>query len=171
MLALAYALVRESRYAEAAELFGALVEQRPREPAALYGAALATFNTGHAAEAEPLAQRAADFALGAARTTANVDAHERKLRAADALVLLAVVQAVRGDNSAALKTVSQAVALGVFLYSAFEWVTASSEEVRSPELVPRGMLASLGILFLRCSLAAMAMSHLLSAAQLGAFRC
>jgi basic amino acid/polyamine antiporter, APA family len=60
----------------------------------------------------------------------------------------------------------QAVALGVFLYSAFEWVTASSEEVRSPELVPRGMLASLGILFGTCSLAAVAMSHLLTHAQL-----
>jgi basic amino acid/polyamine antiporter, APA family len=60
----------------------------------------------------------------------------------------------------------QAVALGVFLYSAFEWVTASSEEVRSPELIPRGMLASLWILFVTCSLAAMAMSHLLTRAQL-----
>lgn len=111
LLALAYELSAENRYAEAAELFGALVEQRPREPAALYGAALATFNTGHAADAEPLAQRAADLALEAARAATSDAAHERKLRAADALVLLGVIQAVRGDNGAALKTVAQAVAL------------------------------------------------------------
>jgi Flp pilus assembly protein TadD len=111
LLALAYALVRESRYAEAADLFNALVEKRPRDAAALYGAALAAFNTGRAADAELLAQRAADFALGATHARASTDAQERKMRAADALVLLAVIQAVRGDNDTALKTVERAVAL------------------------------------------------------------
>jgi len=36
----------------------------------------------------------------------------------------------------------QAVALGVFLYGGFEWVTTSAEEVRAPGLVPKGMLIS-----------------------------
>jgi basic amino acid/polyamine antiporter, APA family len=60
----------------------------------------------------------------------------------------------------------QAVALGVFLYSAFEWVTTSSEEVREPRLIPRGMLIAIGLLFVTCALTATAMSHLLTPAQL-----
>jgi len=60
----------------------------------------------------------------------------------------------------------QAVALGVFLFSAFEWVTTNAEEVRSPELVPRGMLIALGILYVTTSLTALAMSHLLTRPQL-----
>jgi len=56
----------------------------------------------------------------------------------------------------------QAVALGVFLYSAFEWVTASAEEVRTPDLVPKGMLLALGALFVVCALAATTMQVLLS---------
>ena len=61
----------------------------------------------------------------------------------------------------------EAVALGVFLYGAFEWVTTQAEEVRDPaRTIPRGMLIALGILFVSCSILAMAMSHLLSSAQL-----
>jgi APA family basic amino acid/polyamine antiporter len=60
----------------------------------------------------------------------------------------------------------QAVALGVFLYSAFEWVTASAEEVRSPDLVPKGMGLALGALFVVCALAASAMQVLLDHRQL-----
>ena len=40
----------------------------------------------------------------------------------------------------------EAVALGVFLYSAFEWVTTSAEEVRKPDSINRGMLIAIGIL-------------------------
>jgi len=56
----------------------------------------------------------------------------------------------------------EAIALGVFLYSAFEWVTTSAEEVRRPESIHRGMLMAIGILFIVCSLATVAMSHTLS---------
>jgi len=56
----------------------------------------------------------------------------------------------------------EAVALGVFLYSAFEWVTTSAEEVRKPESVNRGMLIAIGILCVVCSVAAVAMSHTLT---------
>jgi len=60
----------------------------------------------------------------------------------------------------------EAVALGVFLYSAFEWVTTSAEEVRRPHHIHRGMLISIGILFVVCSLVTVAMSHVLSHHQL-----
>jgi basic amino acid/polyamine antiporter, APA family len=56
----------------------------------------------------------------------------------------------------------EAVALGVFLYSAFEWVTTSAEEVRKPESVSRGMLIAIGVLCVVCSVATVAMGHTLS---------
>ncbi len=61
----------------------------------------------------------------------------------------------------------EAVALGIFLYSAFEWVTTSAEEVRKPTHIHRGMAISLGILFVVCSLVTVAMSHVLTHHQLG----
>jgi amino acid transporter len=56
----------------------------------------------------------------------------------------------------------QAVALGVFLYSAFEWVTTSAEEVRKPSSINRGMLIAIAILCVVCAVATVAMSHTLS---------
>ena len=109
--AVGVALVREGRFAEAAEVFGALADRRPRDRETLYWAALATFNAGHAADAEPLARRATDAALADARDAWGDGARQLKSRAADALTLLAVVLAVRGDDAGALKSVEQAVAL------------------------------------------------------------
>ncbi len=61
----------------------------------------------------------------------------------------------------------QAVALGIFLYAAFEWVTTNAEEVRDPAvLIPRGMLISIGVLFVACSLIALGMSHFLTDSEL-----
>jgi APA family basic amino acid/polyamine antiporter len=60
----------------------------------------------------------------------------------------------------------EAVALGVFLYSAFEWVTTSAEEVRRPAHVHRGMFLAVLLLFGVCSLVTMAMSHVLTHHQL-----
>lgn len=60
----------------------------------------------------------------------------------------------------------QAVALGVFLYGGFEWVTTSSEEVREAALVPQGMLISVVVLFASCALATEGMVRLLSRSQL-----
>jgi Flp pilus assembly protein TadD len=131
-LALGYALFGAGRFAESAELFGALVERRPDNASALYGDALATFNAGRAAEAEPLARRAVEAARLAAKSsnanganaqTQGVDAHTQgtdaqstnvrtlDVRTADALVLLAVVLAVRGDDAGALKSAREAAAL------------------------------------------------------------
>ncbi len=60
----------------------------------------------------------------------------------------------------------EAVALGVFLFSAFEWVTTNAEEVRRPRDIHRGMLVALALLVVVCSLITMAMSHLLDHRQL-----
>jgi amino acid transporter len=60
----------------------------------------------------------------------------------------------------------EAVALGVFLYSAFEWVTTNAEEVRHPHHVHRGMLLAVGLLFTVCALVTVAMSHVLTHHQL-----
>ena len=59
----------------------------------------------------------------------------------------------------------EAIALGVFLYSAFEWVTTSAEEVRKPESIHRGMLIAIGILCVVCCVATVAMSHTLTTAS------
>jgi amino acid transporter len=61
----------------------------------------------------------------------------------------------------------EAVALGVFLYSAFEWVTTNAEEVRRPEHVHRGMFIAVVLLFAVCGLVTMSMSHVLTHHQLG----
>jgi tetratricopeptide (TPR) repeat protein len=108
-LALGVALMRESRFGEAAQLYDALAEQRPRDESVLYGVALSTFNVGRLAEAEQLARRAVDAALALAKGT-NLKSVENE-RAADALVLLGVVLAVRHDDAGALKAIQQAVQL------------------------------------------------------------
>jgi amino acid transporter len=74
------------------------------------------------------------------------------------------LQPLHGHHSGDLL---EAVALGVFLYSAFEWVTTSAEEVRHPPHIHRGMLIALGLLFVVCSLVTVAMSHTLTHHQLG----
>jgi tetratricopeptide (TPR) repeat protein len=111
LVATGYALVVEGRFAEAAELFGALVEKRPRDASVLYGAALAVFNAGRPLEAEPLARRAVEAWLNAVSAAQANQVRAVKASAADAFVLLAVVQAVRGDDDAALKSAERAVAL------------------------------------------------------------
>ncbi len=70
------------------------------------------------------------------------------------------------DTSHPITSFISAVALAIFLYSAFEWVTTNAEEVRDPRLIHRGMLISLGILFVTCALITLAMSHLLTSAEL-----
>jgi len=61
----------------------------------------------------------------------------------------------------------EAVALGVFLFSAFEWVTTNAEEVRRPRDIHRGMLIALAVLATVCCLITVAMSHVLTHHQLG----
>ena len=60
----------------------------------------------------------------------------------------------------------QAVALAVLLFSAFEWVTTSAEEVDDPRQIPKAMLISLGILAVVCALLSFAMARLLNQTEL-----
>jgi amino acid transporter len=54
-----------------------------------------------------------------------------------------------------------AVAVGVFTFSAFEWVTPLSEEVNNTRLIPRGMFISLGLLFISYALFTVACTNLI----------
>jgi amino acid transporter len=55
-----------------------------------------------------------------------------------------------------------AVAVGVFVFSAFEWVTPLSEEITDIRQIPRGMFVSLGLLFVSYALFTVACSSLLN---------
>lgn len=55
-----------------------------------------------------------------------------------------------------------AVAAGVFVFSAFEWVTPLAEEVSNHKLIPRGMFIALGLLFVAYGLFTLATTNLLS---------
>lgn len=55
-----------------------------------------------------------------------------------------------------------AVAIGVFIFSGFEWVTPLSEEVNDIRSIPRGMFVSLGLLAISYTLFTLASSHLLN---------
>ncbi|HEX8136826.1 MAG TPA: tetratricopeptide repeat protein [Pyrinomonadaceae bacterium] len=114
--AMGYSLLAQSRYEDAWAIFSAVLEAAPQEERALYGGALALFNLRQIERAERLARAAHDAATKAsqtsAATTASVEAKaEATRRAADALVLLGVILAVKGDGTGALKSVEQAVAL------------------------------------------------------------
>lgn len=110
-ISLGQRLLIEQRYREAYDLYSAHLENWPREPDALYGVALSAFNLNRAAEAERLARTAAETNLGGADVDPKSLSAAQRLRAADALVLLAVVLGARGDDTEALKTVAQAAAL------------------------------------------------------------
>jgi tetratricopeptide (TPR) repeat protein len=103
----------EQRYGEAYQLFAALLGKWPHEPQALYGAALAAFNLGRPIEAEPLARAASETyraEVGGKDGTKLIRASQ-PFSGADALVLLAVIQGARGEDTEALKSVERAVAL------------------------------------------------------------
>ncbi len=55
----------------------------------------------------------------------------------------------------------QAVAIGVFVFSAFEWVTPLSEEITNIKLIPRGMFVGLGLLLVSYALFTVAASSVL----------
>jgi amino acid transporter len=55
-----------------------------------------------------------------------------------------------------------AAAVGVFVFSAFEWVTPLSEEITNIRLIPRSMFVSLGLLFISYALFTVASSSVLN---------
>ncbi len=62
-----------------------------------------------------------------------------------------------------------AVAIGVFIFSGFEWVTPLSEEINDIGQIPRGMFISLGLLGISYALFTVASSHLLDVHNAGVF--
>ena len=60
-----------------------------------------------------------------------------------------------------------AVAIGVFVFSGFEWVTPLSEEINDIGQIPRGMFISLGLLGISYALFTVASSHLLDVHSAG----
>jgi APA family basic amino acid/polyamine antiporter len=60
-----------------------------------------------------------------------------------------------------------ALVLGIFLYTAFEWVTTNAEEVATPKVIPRAMLVAIAALFVSQSVFAVAMGVTLDAGQRG----
>lgn len=59
-------------------------------------------------------------------------------------------------------TLLNAVAVGVFVFSAFEWVTPLSEEISDIGLIPRGMFVGLGLLGISYALFTLAASNVLN---------
>lgn len=100
-------LIKAGRFNDAAALFDVLVEKQPNDFAVLYMAGLATFNSGQVERAEQLVRRAVDvaFAAGDPPTGANA------ANAADGLVLMAVIFAVRNNDTEALRAAERAVRL------------------------------------------------------------
>lgn len=117
----AFDFLRAGNYEAAEQVFRALREVASADRVSRYGNALALFNLKRLEEAEVLAREAADpFWMSAASreakppATAGKDgsgvAEARRLTS-DALVLLGVIRAVRGDNKGALAAVEQAALL------------------------------------------------------------
>jgi len=102
-------LMREGRWAEGAQLFVALAEKLPNDSTILYCAALTTFNSGRVTDAEQFINRAVAGVL--AETKKEPNNSEIRRRAADTLVLQAVVLANRKNDNAALVSARMAVNL------------------------------------------------------------
>ena len=109
-------LLDASRFENAAQLFAALRVAVPDDPSGFYGGALALFNLHRVDEADVLARAAVEKAQAFSRVetsdhNAPAKAAKTFANAADSLVLLAVVLAVKGDNTGALAAVTRAVTL------------------------------------------------------------
>jgi tetratricopeptide (TPR) repeat protein len=100
-------LIKAGRFNEAASLLDVLVEKQPNEFAGVYFAALAAFNSGRVERAEALARRAVEIASAAGDPRGSLNS----ANTADALVLMAVLLAVRNNDTEALKAAERAVRL------------------------------------------------------------
>jgi Flp pilus assembly protein TadD len=109
-------LLGTSHFEDASRLFAALRLAAPDDPSGFYGGALALFNLRRVDEATTLARAAVEKsqALLPATTSdrnAAVNVSKTFASAADSLVLLGVVLAVKGDDAGALAAVTRAVTL------------------------------------------------------------
>jgi amino acid transporter len=110
------------------------------------------------------------FAVAANLRGVRIAGNVQDLATYSVLVIVAVVSllALAGHGFALTSPVSgllagkadplRAVVAGVFLFSAFEWVTTTSEEVRDPRLIPRAMLIALVLLYLTTAAFTMALT-------------
>lgn len=108
---LGFALIRAGRYGQARQVFNSIIKAVPRDKLVLYGIALSAFNLRLLDEAEKAAlTAAAEIAalLKEKKEIENISPDDRK-DAADVLVLLAVIVAVKGNNASALGYLKQAV--------------------------------------------------------------
>ena len=92
-------LLAEQRYPEAAQLFTAVLQREPGNSAALYGAALALFNTGKTKEAEPLARAAVATTSPAAGDWPKVSPELRQQHTESAVSLAVAVVSRRRSES------------------------------------------------------------------------
>lgn len=110
-----FRLLSASRFEDAWSIFDAILDGAPQDERALYGGALALFNLRQLEAAERLARAAFAAINSASRIAADARAEgsnpEATRHAADALVLLGVILAVKGDSAGALKAVEESVAL------------------------------------------------------------
>ncbi len=60
----------------------------------------------------------------------------------------------------------QAVAFALFLYAAFEWVTTTAEEARTPKVITRALFIAPALIWLVSTLFALALAHLVPFARL-----
>jgi Flp pilus assembly protein TadD len=111
--AVGFELLRAARYAEAVEVFDAIVDGIPGDGISLYGGAVALFNLRRIEEAERVARDAVRVSIAATATPTGslVNGDKAKDQAAEALTLLGVILAVKGDNAGALSAVTKATTL------------------------------------------------------------
>jgi APA family basic amino acid/polyamine antiporter len=60
----------------------------------------------------------------------------------------------------------QALAFALFLYAAFEWVTTTAEEARTPQVITRALFIAPFLIWLAATLFALAVTHLVPFSQL-----
>jgi tetratricopeptide (TPR) repeat protein len=111
--AVGFELLRAARFAEAVEIFDAIVDGVPIDGLALYGGAVALFNLRRLEEAERVARDAVRISVAATAKPAGslIDIERAKEQAAEALTLLGVILAVKGNSAGALTAVTKAAAL------------------------------------------------------------
>jgi len=109
-----FALLSASRFEDAWSIFKAILDGAPQDERALYGGALALFNLRQLEASERLARAAyasvsgTSYESGPFTKGTNSEANRH---ASDALVLLGVILAVKGDGAGALKAVEESVVL------------------------------------------------------------
>ncbi|HEX8920549.1 MAG TPA: tetratricopeptide repeat protein [Pyrinomonadaceae bacterium] len=108
-----FELLRARRYAEAVEVFDAVVDGVPGDGGSLYGGAVALFNLRRLDEAERVTRDAVRVFIAATATPTGdrLSGDKAKDQAAEALTLLGVILAVKGDNAGALSAVTKATTL------------------------------------------------------------